>query len=74
MGMVKTIILIFGIALIALGGQDLIRILINPQDPGLWGGVTNEYLARVILNSIIIAAGITDTAIATGRIKTNISK
>ena len=65
----KIIILLFGIAVSIIGAQDLVRIVLNPQDPGLWGGFTDEYAARIILNVILIVAGIFDATILRQKIK-----
>ena len=62
--MIKTAILIIGIALVVLGGQDLIRITLNPEDLGIWGGVTDEYFARIMLDVVLVFAGIIDTVYA----------
>ena len=62
--MKKIFILVLGIVLIVVGVQDLIRIISNPQDPGIWGALTEEYAARIILNVIIMIAGVTDVVLS----------
>lgn len=61
--MVKIFILILGVVLFVVGAQDLVRIVINPQDGGLWGNFTDEYFARIILNLVLMASGIMDVII-----------
>lgn len=62
--MKKIFILVLGIVLIVVGIQDLIRIISNPQDLGIWGALTEEYAARIILNIIIMIAGVTDVVLS----------
>lgn len=62
--MVKIFILIIGIVFFVVGVQDLIRIVMNPQDPGIWGSLTNEYSLRIVLNLVLICMGITDAILS----------
>lgn len=61
--MTKIFFLILGVTLFVVGAQDLVRIVINPQDGGLWGSFTDEYFARIILNLVLMGAGILDVII-----------
>jgi hypothetical protein len=56
--MKRTVLLIIGVALCILCGQDLIRILVNPSDQGIFGWLPGGVSAHIAADVAVIIFGL----------------
>lgn len=53
----KTFLQILGVALVVLGGQGLVRLLVDHSNYGIFGWLSHDFVVLLVTHTVVVVMG-----------------